>query len=602
MVIEEALPQFSQWLMQAAGQWFLVVTLLVAAAVGLAYLFTAIRLGPLTAGERVARTLVSGLGDLVRLSPRRIWALVRLSIQESLHRRILVAFLVFVVVLLFAGWYLDPKNTNLARLYLSVVLTTTSYLVLLLALFLSVFSLPSDIAKRTIHTVVTKPVRSTEIILGRVIGFGLVGTLMLVLTGTISYAFVVRGLRHTHEVVEKSLKEFPATPGSPSSAVVKRGKTTWVQGHRHRVLINADGTGRTDRYNGHWHEIKTVSRGGHKMFVVGPSQGELTARVPLYGKLKFTDRQGKPSDKGINVGKEWTYRSYIGGGTLAAATWTFKGLKRQRFPDNLPLELNLRVFRTHKGKIDRGILGSLVLRNPDHPEVASAPRQFIAKEFQYDLRKIPLTLQDDRGRRLSVFDDLVTSDGRLELEIKCLESGQYFGMAQPDVYLRARDASFTWNFVKGYLGIWMQMIVLTTVGVMFSTILSSPVAMMATLAAMLGGFFTRFIAQLASGELIGGGPSEALYRLLTQSNLKLELEPGLRTDAIQMIDRALQFLLSRVVTVLPDLTRLSDVDYVANGFDIPGNLLAVQMATTAAYVIPVFIAAYFLFKTREVAG
>ncbi len=69
-------------------------------------------------------------------------------------------------------------------------MTGTSYLVLLLGLFLSCFSLPTDIKNKTIHTIATKPVRSTEIILGRILGFTAVGTMLLVAMGLLSYVFV----------------------------------------------------------------------------------------------------------------------------------------------------------------------------------------------------------------------------------------------------------------------------------------------------------------------------------------------------------------------------------------------------------------------------
>ena len=62
----------------------------------------------------------------------------------------------------------------------------------------------------------------------------------------------------------------------------------------------------------------------------------LMARVPIYGKLSFRDRAGQPAEKGINVGKEWTYRSYIEGGTLAAAVWTFQGITPKPFPTVCP--------------------------------------------------------------------------------------------------------------------------------------------------------------------------------------------------------------------------------------------------------------------------
>ena len=121
--------------------------------------------------------------DLTHLSPRRVWALAWLAVKESIRRRVVVVFAVFIVILLFAGWFLDPGSADPARLYLSFVLTATSYLVLLLALFLSSLSLPADIKNRTLHTVVTKPVRRSEIVLGRILGFTAVGTALLLVMG-----------------------------------------------------------------------------------------------------------------------------------------------------------------------------------------------------------------------------------------------------------------------------------------------------------------------------------------------------------------------------------------------------------------------------------
>ena len=121
-------------------------------------------------------------------------ALTRLAVLEARRRLVLVAFVVFLVVLSFAGWFLDSGSDDPAELYLSFVMSATSYLVLMLALFLSVFSLPNDLAKQTIHTVVTKPTRTTELVLGRIFGFTLVGTVMLTVSAGFSYLFVTRGL------------------------------------------------------------------------------------------------------------------------------------------------------------------------------------------------------------------------------------------------------------------------------------------------------------------------------------------------------------------------------------------------------------------------
>ena len=59
------------------------------------------------------------------------------------------------------------------------------------------------------------------------------------------------------------------------------------------------------------------------------------------------------------MGKEWTYRSYIEGGGLAAMVWTFDGITPEAFPDGLPIELNISVYRTYTGEIAKGLPASL---------------------------------------------------------------------------------------------------------------------------------------------------------------------------------------------------------------------------------------------------
>ena len=130
------------------------------------------------AGDMIYRVMASAAVGFVRFSPRRVFALARLAVQESMRRRVWVALVVFGVVLLFAGWFLDAvddpqklSSFDPGKLYINFVLTATTYLVMLLAIFLERLSLPTDIKNRTIYTIVTKPVRTGEIVLGRILGF-----------------------------------------------------------------------------------------------------------------------------------------------------------------------------------------------------------------------------------------------------------------------------------------------------------------------------------------------------------------------------------------------------------------------------------------------
>ena len=97
-----------------------------------------------------------------------------------------------------------------------------------------------------------------------------------------------------------------------------------------------------------------------------------------------------------------------------------------------------------------------------------------------------------------LFRDLVSSDGELEVWLRCVNHSQYFGAGQSDLYIRAADVPFWWNFIKGYLGIWLQMVLVIVYGVMFSTFLSGPIAMLGTAGMLLGGMFSEFLRQLAA--------------------------------------------------------------------------------------------------------
>ena len=46
--------------------------------------------------------------DLPKLSFRRIYAMAKLAVKESIRKKILVLIGIFIVAMMFAGWYLDP--------------------------------------------------------------------------------------------------------------------------------------------------------------------------------------------------------------------------------------------------------------------------------------------------------------------------------------------------------------------------------------------------------------------------------------------------------------------------------------------------------------
>ena len=215
-------PIFSDWILTALFAFAKAAGVLAFVALALGFLVAAYRYGPVGGGDATYRMLRNAFRDFIAFSPRRIYALARLAVQESLRRHVWIALVIFGLILLFAGWFLDAKSNDPITLYLSFVLTATTYLVLLVALFLSAFSLPTDIKNHTIYTVVTKPVRADEIVLGRILGFGAIGTAMLAIMGVASYVFVNRGCT----IPTKS--KWPRSPRRPKAprATAKAGRTS----------------------------------------------------------------------------------------------------------------------------------------------------------------------------------------------------------------------------------------------------------------------------------------------------------------------------------------------------------------------------------------
>ena len=119
---------------------------------------------------------------------------------------------------------------------------------------------------------------------------------------------------------------------------------------------------------------------------------------------------------------------------------------------------------------------------------------------------------------------------------------------------------------------------------------------------MIGGMFLDFLSRLSQGAVLGGGPFEAIIRLVRQENLMTELEPGLRTTAAKMADFVAEAGLRVISLILPPFSDFSYANWVAHGFDISWDpWILVPTIRTLAFLVPVFVAGFFFLKTREVA-
>ena len=481
------------------------------------------------------------------------------------------------------------------------MLTATSYLLLLLSLLLAAFSLPTDFKTKTLYTVVTKPVRPIDIVLGRMLGFTAIGTLLLAVMAVGSWIFVNGSLSHTHAIDLDSLRSLR---GAEGEAIGQAGTTALGMFHRHEFTVDGSGVGLTDPAHGHTHSIESVNG----QLTVGPAEGVIRARVPKYGKIGFLDRKGVEVERGISVGNEWAYRSFIQGASQAAAIWTFSGVDESNLVEYadgggryLPVELLVRVYRSYIGVIERGVQGSIQLRNPD-TGVKSSLRIFMAKDNELDSFDFANEQVDTEQNEITILGDLITEDGRIEVIVQCLDRSQYYGFAQADCFLRLPEGSPVGNFAKGFLSIWMQMVIVVAVAVAASTVLNGPISMVFTVSFLLLGLFRDFFVKVATGESYGGGPVESLVRMVTQMNVMTPMDPSPAVDLMKGVDWVLMKGMEALAYVLPDFSGyLQRVDYVAEGFSIPTDAMLRDLTVCLAYVVGLAVVGFFCLRTREVA-
>lgn len=519
----------------ALGHWLAVF----GSCVGIAF-FVAMMTG-LASGRpgAVIAAVTSSIGDLFSTSPRRVGAVALLTFQEAKRRKALYVFFVFAALFMFAGWFLsNPSNRPdlQAESYIVFVLTAISWLILAVMLLLSCWGVPEDIRLRSLHTVVTKPIRRHEIVLGRMAGYIGVGSIMLLLMGVIGYVWIFRQI--------------------PDEA-----------------------------------------------------KPNLMARVPVYGSLTFLNREGKAANAGVNIGDLWDFRSYVEGATKSRAIWTFDNISESRVGDKLVLETKFEAFRTHKGNMEKGLLGRFVFVNPVK-NVNLPGKPFEVKEYRENTIVIDrkMTEVDDETGELKsydLFDDLVyqAEDGtnKLTVEVQCLDAGQYLGMARPDLFVRLADRPFAVSYSKSILGIWLMMCMIVMLGVSVSCFVKGPVATLAVFTFLIIGHGMReFMGRVVTGQEKGSGLVESVYRLFNHMNPMVELEPGTATNVIFGIDWVFKKMLWLVQHIIPDFGVFHMTPYVAKGFDVSWEAAMVpSLLITLGYALPCLLIGYYTLRFRE---
>ena len=353
--------------------------------------------------------------------------------------KIAAVFIILLIALLpVMGFSMVGDGTLKGRLqtFASYGLSLTSFLLCLLTIIMSIYSLTSDIRQRQIFTVITKPIRRFQLLLGKLLGVILLDTALLVLFSSIIFAIII----YTPKFADAPEDEL--TQAKNEFFTARAGLTPAEVDVAEEVL---------DTFN------KLEKSSQLDQVFRGLSRKEIIAQLTSRKKLE---------KRAAAVGRE--------------LVWEFDKVR--------PLDPNQSLFIRYKYDVS--------LNPPD--------LQVYGRWVAGDIRQIPYDIYTiDRKDLIRTFHeikvpaDAVAEDGYLAvafLNVPLNDTVIIFPLEGGLEVLYKAD-TFTANFIRAVLLIWFRLIFLACLGILASTFVSFPVAILLCVVIFFTANFSGFVIE-----------------------------------------------------------------------------------------------------------
>lgn len=374
---------------------------------------------------------------------RSIWAVATNTIRQALRLKIAAAFIILLLVLLpVMGFALTGDGTLKGRLqtFVSYGLSLTSILLCLLTIVASIYSLTSDISQRQIYTVITKPIRRYQLLLGKMLGVILLDVVLLFFFSSIIYGitFIMPGFLSApeDELAEAYNEFYTARAGiAPPEADVSK------------------------EVNEIYSRLKTIGQLPENM-----SYSEIIAQLTSQKKLE---------KRAAGIGQQ--------------LIWEFNNIQ--------PLEPNERIFIRFKYETSVTPPDSQVFSQwfiGDYRQVKYGTESNVPV-YSTPLRKDPVRT----FREIEVPANAVAEDGYLAIgfvNVPMNNTVVIFPLEDGLEVLYKAD-SFSANFLRAVLLLLFRLIFLACLGILASSFLSFPVAILFCLVIFFTATFSGFVIE-----------------------------------------------------------------------------------------------------------
>jgi len=132
---------------------------------------------------------------------RSIWAVAINTVRQVIRLKIAAVFVILLLILLpVMGFKMTGDGTLMGRIqaFVSYGMSLTVLLLSLLTIFAAIYVLTSDVRDKQIYTVLTKPIRRFQFILGKLLGIILLDACLLTLFSVVVYSITVTMPRFIH--------------------------------------------------------------------------------------------------------------------------------------------------------------------------------------------------------------------------------------------------------------------------------------------------------------------------------------------------------------------------------------------------------------------
>jgi len=367
-----------------------------------------------------------------------IWAVARNTIKQALRMKVALIFVVLLLTLLPLMFFSSTGDDTLKgrlQTFVSYGLSLTSLLLCILTIIVSIYTVASDIEQRQVYTVITKPIRRFEFLLGKLLGVLLLGTTLLIFFSALIYTFAVYAPRYLHpseaDVIQAENEFFTARKAAkpPDPDVSKE-----VAEARQRLKRSGD--------------INQI--------YAGMSSKQIDAQLTKLRKL---------AKRTVNIGHE--------------LLWEFENIR--------PVDPNGSVFVRFKYQVgasppDSELLGQWGIGDyRPYKYGTQSDGKFYAVQRTDPVRTL---------REIKVPADAVAEDGYFAVIFRNPpENRTTVTFPEPPEVLYKAD-NFTSNFIRAAILILCRLIFLACLGIFASTFLSFPVAILLCIAI----FFTATVS------------------------------------------------------------------------------------------------------------